>query len=548
MSSDAGTFTLGVILALLGATGDSMGCILQKLSHDRAAAAAASTGIPETFYLRRRSWWRGFVLFVAGVLFSFAALIFIGQSTAILLGAWGLCVNLYVSPLILHEARSWRDILAVAVMIAGLAVAVGASKPDTTTWSEQQLLNRFAEPQVVVFNVILFGLIVAVYISTRTEMWTRRRRDRSQQAAAERKRQSGPSDAAASKPAAALPDLQRMPVSYRDVGDVAAPAAAGGGDGSGQRVAEAAAHSRRQSGSAVPDIDDASTASADGPAEVDVEADATTVAGGDVEIAVVGMGGGADARAVSPGGGPQTPTPPPPSSPTKILGNATATNDADLENAKEKGSGAVTAAEQPHTHQPPLPLHIRLQHVLLASLVATVTVTFGKATSEMLYDGIAGNSAFAGPGIFIPLVLLISLPAQLHFINTSLQVNDALFHIPVFYVFWVVGGTIAGGIVYNEFEGYAWWRWLLMVLGILIIFSGVYLAAARLAKLFSAMADVPGERPSISAFSGTNQPGRSSMASGGTPRETIEPVAHMGAAAAAAATTLHATNARITAV
>lgn len=148
-----------------------------------------------------------------------------------------------------------------------------------------------------------------------------------------------------------------------------------------------------------------------------------------------------------------------------------------------------------------LPIELRLQHVLLASLVATVTVTFAKASSELLKDLANGDSSsFQGVAVLVPLVLLISLPAQLHFINTSLMFNDALFHLPVFYVFFVVGGTIGGGVMYDEFQDYRWWRWLLLVLGIIIIFAGVVLAAERLAKIHRVMSDKEGDSVTSPVF------------------------------------------------
>lgn len=36
----------------------------------------------------------------------------------------------------------------------------------------------------------------------------------------------------------------------------------------------------------------------------------------------------------------------------------------------------------------------------------------------------------------------------------GLMVNDALFHLPMFYVVYVFGGVVVGGIVYQEFSGF----------------------------------------------------------------------------------------------
>lgn len=43
----------------------------------------------------------------------------------------------------------------------------------------------------------------------------------------------------------------------------------------------------------------------------------------------------------------------------------------------------------------------------------------------------------------------VSLPSQLVLINMSLAINDALMHIPNFYVFWNLGSIICGAIFYH---------------------------------------------------------------------------------------------------
>jgi Protein of unknown function (DUF803). len=269
----------GVVLALMGATGDSLGCILQKLSHDRAAAAAAESGEPEPFYLSRLSWWRGFGVFVAGILFSFAALAFIGQAVAILLGAWGLCVNLYMAPIVLNESRSWRDVVAVGVMVVGIGLSVGAARPDNAKWSEQRILLRFRHPDVVVFLIVLFGLIAITFISTRVNTPVFRR-----------KWVGAPKD-----------------------------------NGVAITTPSTTTHTNNHHPHQCPSSDD-NCNDDEGVKEKDDDADA-------------------DERALS--------------------------------------------------------LTLRLQHVLLAALVATVTVTFAKATSELLKDRADGHHSFEGVGALI---------------------------------------------------------------------------------------------------------------------------------------------------
>jgi hypothetical protein len=51
--------------------------------------------------------------------------------------------------------------------------------------------------------------------------------------------------------------------------------------------------------------------------------------------------------------------------------------------------------------------------------------------------------------------------------------------IPVFYVFWQMGVTIVGGVMYEEFTEFLAWHWVLYLCGILVLFAGIKVAAKR---------------------------------------------------------------------
>eukprot|EP00960_Hanusia_phi_P074009 768136-Hanusia_phi.AAC.2 len=89
-------------------------------------------------------------------------------------------------------------------------------------------------------------------------------------------------------------------------------------------------------------------------------------------------------------------------------------------------------------------------YCIVASLVADFTVLFGKAFSGLIIPSITGSNQFTDPFVAVIIVVFcISLPSQLFLINESLSVNDALYHIPNFYVFWNVGSIITGAIFYE---------------------------------------------------------------------------------------------------
>eukprot|EP00286_Rhodomonas_abbreviata_P018606 CAMPEP_0181296652 /NCGR_PEP_ID=MMETSP1101-20121128/4819_1 /TAXON_ID=46948 /ORGANISM="Rhodomonas abbreviata, Strain Caron Lab Isolate" /LENGTH=440 /DNA_ID=CAMNT_0023401533 /DNA_START=220 /DNA_END=1539 /DNA_ORIENTATION=- len=115
-------------------------------------------------------------------------------------------------------------------------------------------------------------------------------------------------------------------------------------------------------------------------------------------------------------------------------------------------------------------------YCIVGSMVADFTVLFGKAFSGLLLPTLMGDNQFTSPFVVVVvLVFCVSLPSQIYLIDQSLEVNDALYHIPNFYVFWNVGSIITGAIYYEEMANFELRNWLGFFSGVLILFIGVYL-------------------------------------------------------------------------
>eukprot|EP00037_Helgoeca_nana_P021358 m.215408 g.215408 ORF g.215408 m.215408 type:complete len:417 (-) comp25615_c0_seq4:351-1601(-) len=364
----------GMVLALVGSTGESLGLTLQKLSHDRELARSTTEGDAPVFYLKQKMWWVGIVVFALGNILDFIALGLTGASVVIVVGCWALAVNLYTAPKILKEKRSLIDLIAGAMIVVGISMAVGAllaSGREDPGWTAEELVDRFIDPLVLILLSIVIVLAIGTYISTR--MYAKK-----------------------------YPHLHK----------------------------------------------------------------ALTHTGQETE-----------------------------------------------EETAQRETARVAAGEK---EELAISDSIRYQHVLLAAMIGTLTVVTAKATSEILIQTIAGENEFKGFAIVIVALFIFSLPAQLHFINVSLMINDALFHIPVFYVFWQVGVTIVGGVLYKEFVGFEIWHWVLYVIGVLILFAGIKVASKRLAAVEHAMrADILS--PTIESGNPTSP---STTAKGVTPAET----------------------------
>ena len=111
--------------------------------------------------------------------------------------------------------------------------------------------------------------------------------------------------------------------------------------------------------------------------------------------------------------------------------------------------------------------------LLLAKAVSTLMVRGSSATGDIV-------NIVSWQGVVLIVVLTCVIVSQMFWINRSLAVNDALFHIPVFFVVWQCMSMLGGALVYGEFSDMELWRTLLYCLGVAVLLAGVVLSSHRL--------------------------------------------------------------------
>ena len=117
---------------------------------------------------------------------------------------------------------------------------------------------------------------------------------------------------------------------------------------------------------------------------------------------------------------------------------------------------------------------IRALYVIVGSVVGNFTALFGKAFAGLLVFTFSGQNQFNNPFVIvIILVFVVSLPLQIYLINASLAVNDILYHIPNFYVFWNIGNILTGAIFYVETAHFSGSNWAFYLVGVFLLFGGV---------------------------------------------------------------------------
>ena len=128
----------------------------------------------------------------------------------------------------------------------------------------------------------------------------------------------------------------------------------------------------------------------------------------------------------------------------------------------------------------PLERAYHLAHPAVGALIAAIAINIGKAVSELLVTTVQGDNQLDKPLSYVLIAAFVCcLVSQLHFIDRSLRINDALLHVPVFYVLWNLLAMVGGGVVFEEFAGFRASDYALFSLGSGILFLGVYFCASH---------------------------------------------------------------------
>ena len=110
---------------------------------------------------------------------------------------------------------------------------------------------------------------------------------------------------------------------------------------------------------------------------------------------------------------------------------------------------------------------------LASGMLASISITLIKGVSESIgeYDLVYNLSNW------LNYVLLISISFtlffQLFFLNQSLRYYNQLEVVPVYQASVIIFCILCGGIIYEEFTYYEWWRLTVLLIGALVCAGGI---------------------------------------------------------------------------
>ncbi|KAJ3038732.1 hypothetical protein HDV00_000392 [Rhizophlyctis rosea] len=485
--------------------------------------------------LKNPIWILGMIVFILGNLFNFVALQFAAQSLVAPLGSISLVVNVILAPLINHERWTWKDVVGVALIVAGSSMTVAFAGVNTHDYKLCVLLALFRRTQTIVFLTVTCALIVTLYISINTiernidfdenslansGVATGRRSGETRRTSTS-KRLSSWSD----KAGGVLSRLKDGVIPGR-ISVVAAEKEGEEGDGRREEDSDGVRHANLDATTG-----ELNFAESDVPAIVvskpDVEdpedhrlgsenGDGTFV-GSTSDVHTIAM---SDSPLV---GGMQV-------HPTTSEDTINAEPKYELENMDPRLSSAAgrssyetvdgerrrknkkrecfgwwrrfkqrnafmrwlgTVSIWPKFKKKiplqsvPVRFYLPFAYASLGGLMATITVLCAKATihllSTSLFEG--DNQYNNGFAWLITGVTVLTAFNQVYWINMGLQRYDALLQIPVFYTVWTLFDVIGGGVYFDEFKGFTSKQYGLFIFAVAVIFVGVGILAGRLKRL-----------------------------------------------------------------
>lgn len=125
----------------------------------------------------------------------------------------------------------------------------------------------------------------------------------------------------------------------------------------------------------------------------------------------------------------------------------------------------------------------RVRPFLYASIGGTAgafSVTFAKAFVELIKATIQSHNEFLTPGPYVVIIFLVGFSLmQVHYLNKGLQMFDALFIVPIYQTFWIVGNVFGGIMYYQEYRDFSLTDAIMFPLGISITLGGMGILATQ---------------------------------------------------------------------
>lgn len=416
---------VGVVLVTVASAGSTVGIILMKKSF-------GDTGEHQS--LRDKLIWiSGLAMMVGGAILDFVAFGFAAQSLIAPLGSVTLLCNVVLSPLLLGEKVAMTDWISAAIIAAGCTLAISFGDHETKTYKFDELMDLYDNEAVQAYLPVV-GALTAFFFAANYML---------------------------EKPAVILAEEHRRQSPPAPEGVSVNRNTLMGLDGLDGPPGDEPSTARSTSS------DESDTSTSDKPVELP---------GGFLVALKHRESGGDDDASLQP------------------LSPSHSTHNVEMK-AGNPGSTSRDAQQKPPpvtsdlegeaelTPQEILPFIPHKWHMIhgffyaaAGGLCGSCSVLFGKSVAEIIKPGLTDGDGTAW-GRFETYLILIAMGGtlfiQMKGLNKGLEFHPAVFIVPVYQTFWILGSIIGGGLYFKEFQNLSQLGMAMFTVGVLTCIGGV---------------------------------------------------------------------------
>ena len=160
---------VGIGIACVANAFNGGGMSLQKVGHNRVAAAAGGTDVNSVGHFKQPMWWLGLMLIIVGEGGNAFAYGLAPASTVAPFGGVGVFTNYVIAVLWLGEKSSVQSILGIAFIAAGVVLTTIAVPESSVAYTAHELLSEQAFLSHRAFWYIIATIVAVLMIAVKLE-------------------------------------------------------------------------------------------------------------------------------------------------------------------------------------------------------------------------------------------------------------------------------------------------------------------------------------------------------------------------------------------
>eukprot|EP00742_Colponemidia_sp_Colp-10_P009352 GILJ01010190.1.p1 GENE.GILJ01010190.1~~GILJ01010190.1.p1 ORF type:complete len:692 (-),score=109.52 GILJ01010190.1:73-2148(-) len=156
-------YEIGIVLNLIGSLTINFGLNLMKYSNKKQEGKVLLNSRSQAYI--KTIWYLGTLCFVLGNTLNFFSLSLAAQNLLAPLGLVPVITNIFFSVLLFKESISWGIFVAIAMMVAGITVAVIYSQHDPIRYTTDDLIEAWRGWPYIIYLIVAAVVVVTFFVA-----------------------------------------------------------------------------------------------------------------------------------------------------------------------------------------------------------------------------------------------------------------------------------------------------------------------------------------------------------------------------------------------